>query len=334
MTLKQPHIFIVEDTEAARLDRWLKRQIPNLGQGLLEKLLRQGKIKLNDKKTKSSERIQSGDVISLFIDLDSLQEKLETLEAAAPRNPFPKPELLLSADEISWLDSIVIWEDEDFLVLNKPSGLAVQGGSKTHEHIDGYLQALGKIKNQRYRLVHRLDRDTSGVFVVAKTLEMATHLTALFKESNVHKIYWAIVLDHPKPGIGKIKAPLIKQGGEFEKIVVDEKQGKKAITIYRTIKKLTAHRDPDLTWLELNPETGRTHQIRVHCAHIGCPVLGDGKYGGKEATRYTKTMHLHARSIVVTNKDGNRFTFTAPPPRHFEDTLLHYGIEWSKNLHS
>lgn len=331
MTLKQPHNFIVDATETTRLDRWIKRQIPHLGQALLEKLLRQGKIKLNDKKIKSSERVQNGDVITLFLDLETLQEKLET---DAPRDPFPKPELLLSADEIAWLESIVIWEDEDFLVLNKPSGLAAQGGTKTHDHVDGYLQAWGKIKNQRYRLVHRLDRDTSGVFVVAKTLEMATHLTALFKEGNIHKIYWAIVLNHPKPGIGKIKASLIKQGGDREKVVVDEKNGKKAITIYRTVKKLISRRGPDMTWLELNPETGRTHQIRVHCTHIGCPVLGDGKYGGKEATKHTKMMHLHARSIVVTNKDGNRFTFTAPPPLHFEETLLYYDIEWSKNLHS
>lgn len=330
MSPKQPHVFIVENTEITRLDRWLKRQIPHLGQGLLEKLLRQGKIKLNEKKVKSSTRVQNDDVISLFVDINKLQEQLET--TAPPEKPAAIP--LLTQDEIAWLESLIIWEDEDFLVLNKPSGLAAQGGSKTLKHVDGYLQALGKIKKQRYRLVHRLDRDTSGVFVVAKTLEMATHLTTLFKEGNVQKTYWAVVVNHPKPGIGKIKAPLIKQKGDKEKMMVDEKYGKKAITVYRTVKKLIGKRGQDLTWLELNPETGRTHQIRVHCEYMGCPILGDGKYGGKEATQMTKTMHLHARAITVTNKDGNRFTFIAPPPKHFEETLLAYNIDWSKHLHS
>lgn len=330
MLPKQPHVFIVETTESTRIDRWLKRQIPHLGQGLLEKLLRQGKIKLNDKKIKSGTRVQNSDVISLFIDIDKLQEQLET--AAPPEKPAAIP--LLTPDEIAWLESLVIWEDEDFLVLNKPGGLAAQGGSKTLKHVDGYLQALGKIKKQRYRLVHRLDRDTSGVFVIAKTLEMATHLTALFKEGTVQKTYWAIVVNHPKPGIGKIKVPLLKQGGDKEKMIVDEKHGKKAVTVYRTVKKLIGRREPDLTWLELTPQTGRTHQLRVHCEYMGCPILGDGKYGGKEATQTTKTMHLHARAITVTNKDGNRFTFIAPPPKHFEETLLAYNIDWSKHLHS
>ncbi|WP_052045820.1 RluA family pseudouridine synthase [Candidatus Paracaedibacter symbiosus] len=330
MPPKQPQIFVVEDTESARLDRWLKRQIPHLGQGLLEKLLRQGKIKLNDKKVKSSERIQNGDVVNVYIDLASLQEKLETITPVKK----PTPELALSSDEIAWLESLVIWEDEDFLVLNKPSGLAVQGGSKTTKHIDGYLQALGKIKNKRYRLVHRLDRDTSGVFIIAKTLGVATHLTELFKEGNIFKTYWAVVLGHPKPGIGKVKAPLIKEKADKEKMVVDEKHGKKAITVYRTVKKLISKRKPELTWLELNPETGRTHQIRVHCQYIGCPIIGDGKYGGREATEVSKNMHLHARAISVTDCNGNKFTFTAPPPKHFEETLLSYNIDWSKNLHS
>lgn len=330
MSTNLPHIFVIESTEPVRLDRWLKRQIPNLGQGLLEKLLRQGKIKLNDTKVKSSERVQSGDVISVYADLATLQEKLEAIAPKAKE----KAEFNLTVDEIAWLESLVIWEDEELLIINKPTGLAVQGGSKTHKHIDGYLQALGKIKNQRYRLVHRLDRDTSGVFVVAKTLEMASHLADLFKEGTTYKTYWAIVLGHPKPGTGKVKAPLIKEKGDKEKMVVDEKYGKKAVTVYRTVKKLINRRKPELTWLELNPETGRTHQIRVHCQYLGSPIIGDGKYGGKEATQISKTMHLHARAIKITDRNGNKFTFTAPPPKHFEETLLSYNIEWNKNLHS
>lgn len=323
---KSPHVFVIEGAEPVRLDRWLKRQIPHLGQGLLEKWLRQGKIKLNDTKVKSNERVQAGDVISIYADFTTLQEKPETTT--------PKTDLILSANEIAWLESLIIWEDEELLVLNKPVGLAVQGGSKTHKHLDGYLQALGKIRNQRYRLVHRLDRDTSGVFIVAKTLEMATHLATLFKERDTGKTYWAVVLGHPKPGIGKIKAALIKEKSDREKMVVDEKNGKKAVTAYRTIKKLIDKRKPELTWLELTPETGRTHQIRVHCQYLGCPIIGDGKYGGKEAIKINKTMHLHARALKIIDRNGNKFTFTAPPPVHFEETLLSYCIEWNKNLHS
>lgn len=329
MSPKQPHIFIIENTEGARLDRWLKRQFPLLSQGLLEKFLRQGKIKLNDKRVTSGARVQSEDVITIYADLKTMQER--TGKSGLPKKQ--KQEFSLSAEEISWLESLIIWEDEDFLVLNKPSGLAVQGGSKTTKHIDGYLQALGKIRNKGYRLVHRLDRDTSGVFIIAKNLETATHLTELFKEGAVQKTYWAIVLGHPKPGIGKIKAPLIKETGGREKVVVDEQHGKKALTSYQTMKKLIARNKPELTWLALNPKTGRTHQIRVHCQYIGCPIIGDGKYGGRDATDISKTMHLHARTITVTDRNGNKFTFHAPPPKHFEETLLTYNIDWNKSSH-
>lgn len=328
MPSKEPQIFIVEETESSRIDRWLKKQIPHLGQGLLEKFLRLGKIKLNQKKVKSSERVQSGDVISIYANLDELEEKAATFPSKHKKKE--QEEILLTPTDISWLESLILWEDEDILVINKPSGLAVQGGSKTLKHVDGYLQAWGKIKGHRYRLVHRLDRDTSGVFLIAKTAEMATHLTDCFKQGNVQKTYWAVVLDQPSPGIGKVKAPLLKGAqGDKEKVFVDLKHGKKAVTIYRTVKRLQDRRKPLLSWLELNPETGRTHQIRVHCQYLGCPIIGDGKYGGKEATEISKTLHLHARSITIEDRYGNNFTFTAPPPSHFVDTLMAYKIEWS-----
>lgn len=326
MLSKQPQIFIVEDTESSRLDRWLKKQIPHLGQGLLEKLLRIGKIKLNQKKAKSSERIQNGDVISIYTNLDDLEEKITPPHPKEKNKEIPT----LTAVDISWLESLILWEDEDILVLNKPSGLAVQGGSKTLKHVDGYLKSWGEIRNQRYRLVHRLDRDTSGVFLVAKTAEMATHLTDCFKQGTVKKTYWAIVMGQPQPGIGKVKAPLLKGSqGDKEKVFVDIKNGKKAVTIYRTVKRLQDRRKPLLSWLELNPETGRTHQIRVHCQYLNCPIVGDGKYGGKEAVEINKTLHLHARSISIADRYGNNFTFTAPPPPHFVETLTAYKIEWS-----
>lgn len=319
----EPKIFIIEQDDNSRLDRWIKKQIPELTQGVLEKLIRLGKIKLNGKKTKSGERLHPQDVISIYGDI--------TPFLATRTLPEEKELAPLTRDELSWFETIIIWEDEDYLVLNKPSGLAVQGGSKIKKHIDMFLQHYGQKKQCQYRLVHRIDKNTSGVLLVAKSSKVATYLTTLFKESALDKTYWAIVLDHPNPGYGIVKAPLIKTGfGDREKVVVDEKEGKKAVTHYRTIKRLVAKQKDNLTWIEACPETGRTHQIRVHCEHLGTPIVGDGKYGGPPATWIHKTLHLHARSIAFKDAHNNRFVFKAPPPEHFIETLKKYKIDWEK----
>lgn len=325
-TKTPPQIFLVEEGEGARLDRWLKRQIPHLKQSVLERLLRTGKIRLNDKKAKSGDHLQLGDTLSIHGDIS----KYTTPDTTYPEEK-KKPALLYTPEEMDCLESMIVWEDENFLVLNKPSGLAVQGGTKTVRHVDGLLVQYGHMKNCRYRLVHRIDKDTSGILVVAKTAAMATYLTECFRKGELEKTYWAIVVDHPTPGYGTIKAPLIKAGsGDREKVVVDSKLGKKAVTHYRTVKRLIAKKFPSLSWLELTPETGRTHQIRVHCAHMETPIVGDGKYGGFMSTSVNKTLHLHARSLVVRDRDGNRFKFVAPPPEHFVKTLEQYQVQWNQ----
>lgn len=321
--MAQPSVYIVEDSEGMRLDRWLKKQIPELKQSVLEKLLRTGKIKLNDAKTTASHRIVIGEVITVKEDLSKYKNVLPQLGMdAAPT---------LTPEDLEFFMSLIVWEDDDLLVINKPTGLAVQGGTKTFRHVDRYLAGYGEHKNCRYRLTHRIDRDTTGLLVVAKSSQMATHLTLQFKEGTVDKTYWAVTVDQPKPGSGVIKAPLIKAGvGDREKVVVDFDEGKKAVTEYKTIKRLEKGHLPFMAWLELKPQTGRTHQIRVHCQHLGAPILGDGKYGGKAVTDINRTLHLHARTISFNDRDGVRLTFTAPLPAHFIETLARYGVDWSK----
>lgn len=325
---QNPHNLIVEEGDGARLDRFLKRHIPYLKQGILEKLLRMGKIRLNEQKVKSGDRVQLGDVVTFFEDMSKYNTPDESIPEA------PKKEVVrYTSEEMDWFESLILWEDDLFLVINKPSGLAVQGGTKTTRHVDGFLFQYGQQKKTRYRLVHRIDRDTSGVLLIAKSADMAAYLTECFREGKIEKTYWAIVVDNPTPGYGTISVPLLKSGvGDREKVVVDRKEGKRAVTQYRSVKRLMSKKLPSLTWLELKPETGRTHQLRVHCEYMETPIIGDGKYGGFMATSVNKTLHLHARSLFVLDPEGNRFNFVAPPPEHFVKTLEKYQIEWTKVL--
>lgn len=313
----------VEDSEGMRLDRWLRKQYPTLSQGIIEKLLRLGKIRLDGKKITSGTRISIGQVVDVPDTIDAAIHKPAELKSRA----IPT----LSDEDEALLESMILWEDEEILVLNKPAGLATQGGSKTFRHLDGLLTAYGIKNNTRYRLVHRLDKDTSGVFLVAKTSDIATYLAEAFRHGEVRKIYWAIVVGQPKPGQGVINAPLLKGGdGNHEKVSVT-KGGKPAVTNYRTIKGLQKRGATEFAWLEFSPETGRTHQLRVHAAHIGYPILGDGKYGGQTATAASRQLHLHARAITFPDRStGAPLTFMAPPPVHMETTLRGFKVDWER----
>ncbi|MBM3632572.1 MAG: RluA family pseudouridine synthase [Alphaproteobacteria bacterium] len=323
--MKKPFILTlpVEDSEGMRLDRWLRKHYPTLSQGIIEKLLRLGKIRLDGKKVTSGTRLSIGQLVEVPDTIDA--------DAHKPLTPRLKPISVLTQEDEHYIESMILWEDEEVLVLNKPAGLATQGGSKTVRHLDGLLSAYGAKKGVRYRLVHRLDRDTSGVFLVAKTSDSATFLGEAFRKGAVKKIYWAIVVGQPKPGQGTINAPLLKGGdGNQEKVAVN-KAGKPAITNYRTIKGLQKRSVTEFAWLELSPETGRTHQLRVHLTYIGCPILGDGKYGGQLATAASREMHLHSRAITFPDRlTGTPLTFMAPPPSHFETTLRAYKVDWEQ----
>ncbi len=323
MTHPQPLVLIIDDNAGMRLDRWLRKRYPELRQGMLEKMLRQGKIRLNGMKVTSSTRVEEGQVITAPQEIALIQNHL-------PPKPQTKSYELTAKDK-ELIESNILWEDEDLLILNKPHNLAVQGGNKISQSLDKMLEAYGECQNIRYRLVHRLDRYTSGVFVIAKNQATAAHLTESFRLGSVEKTYWAIVLGQPKPDHGTIQNKLIKGGiGDQEKVYIDNKAGKVAITRYRTVKKLTSKKFGALAWLELYPETGRTHQIRVHCQSLNTPIIGDGKYGGREVVQISNDLHLHARSIIIRDRSGNKFEFVAPPPDHFKKTLKQYGVEWSQ----
>lgn len=322
MTQRAPLVLIVDDNFGMRLDRWLKKRYPALRQGMLEKMLRCGKIRLNSMKVESGRRVEEGQVLTLPADIEDLRED------TAPR---PAKVYDFTEKDRQFIEANILWEDEDIMAFNKPHGLAVQGGNKITQCLDKMLESYGASKNIQYRLVHRLDRYTSGVFLIAKNQQTATHLTECFRQGTVEKTYWALVLGQPKPDHGVIKNKLIKGGmGDQEKVYVDDKNGKLAITKYRTVKKLLHRRHVELAWLELYPKTGRTHQVRVHCQTMDTPIIGDGKYGGREAVEASSDLHLHARSIIVRDRNGNKFEFVAPPPDHFQDTLKRYSVEWSQ----
>jgi len=306
-----------------RIDRYIRRLYPAIPQSMLEKMLRQGKIKLDEAKVKSSVRVENGQILTTPDNLSDIlpQEREKRI----------KEDYILTKEDELMLEESIIWEDDDLLVLNKPHDLAVQGGTGTHRHLDGILQAYGQKTRTRYRLTHRLDRDTSGVIIIAKNSQAATHVTNLFRFSEVKKIYWGITMGHMDPSYGTINMPLIKsQDGDREKIAIDPKGNRPAITAYRTLKRMEGRGKVSLSWLELSPETGRTHQLRVHCLYMNCPIVGDGKYGGRDACEVSDKLHLHARSIQITDLTGAKMVFTAPPPPHMEETLRRYGIHDSE----
>jgi 23S rRNA pseudouridine955/2504/2580 synthase len=306
-----------EDAEI-RLDRWFKRHFPALGHGRLEKLLRTGQVRLDGKRAEASDRITAGQSI-----------RVPPLPAAPPPAPAAKPQRPApSAADAKFLQERVLYKDQDIIVINKPEGLAVQGGTGTSRHLDGLLDALRFEAKERPRLVHRLDKDTSGVLVLARSGRAAARLGELFRGKTVHKVYWAITVGAPKPRNGKIDQPLAKQAGPGgERVAADDEEGDRALTYYRTV----ARAGDRFAWLALEPVTGRTHQLRVHCLTLDTPILGDGKYGGAaahpESLAHARKLHLHARAITLPLLNGKTLTVTAPLPPHMRESWNFFGFE-------
>lgn len=308
----------VGETEAdLRLDRYLKQVFQGLKQGQIEKWLRTGQLRVDGKRAKSNLRLQAGQVVRI----PPLAK-----DAGAAQNPLRPPHIPLTAKELSLIRHSVLYEDDAMIVLNKPYGLAVQGGTKTFLHVDRLLDAFRQGNGYRPRLVHRLDKDTTGLLLLAKTPSAARWLTQAFRAHNIHKIYWALAVGKPEKPEGTISALIAKLSGpRGEKMEVVLENGREATTIYQLL-----DYDPktDLSWLELKPETGRTHQLRVHCMELGMPILGDGKYGGAKAhplENRTK-MHLHAYKIEFTDLKGQPKSFKAPLPEHMIDTFKRLGF--------
>jgi 23S rRNA pseudouridine955/2504/2580 synthase len=303
-----------------RLDRWFKRHFPGLGHGRLEKLLRTGQVRIDGKRARAGDRLVEGQIVRV--------PPLGAEATAPPRAPTqPQPR---QSDLDAVLGS-VLYRDEDVIALDKPAGLAVQGGTSTERHLDMMLDALRFRAKERPRLVHRLDKDTSGVLLLARSAASAAKLTAAFREKATKKIYWAVTVGVPTPRQGRIDLALGKVAGRFgERVAADPEEGKRARTLYRVVDSA----GDKAAFVALAPVTGRTHQLRVHMASVGAPILGDGKYGGAAAhlagVPGGRLLHLHARALAIPHPKGFVLTVTAPLPLPMRRTFEFFGFEEEK----
>ncbi len=299
-----------------RLDRWFKRHYPALTHGRVEKLLRTGQVRVDGARAKANMRLKAGQTLRV----PPLPEGAETPKRVPGE---------VSAKDAAFIKAMVIHRDDDMIVLNKPSGLAVQGGSKTTRHIDGMLDALKFGHEERPRLVHRLDRDTSGLLLLARNAKAAARLGHLFQAGEIEKTYWAVVHGTPRIPRGTIDAALIKTGGKgHEKMAWDDEAGRDAVTDYYTVTQAA----PRFAWLALLPRTGRTHQIRVHCAIMEHPIVGDVKYGapadfgGGDVEGLGRHLALHARKVVVPRPGQQPLTLEAALPEHMQRLFAALGF--------
>ncbi|MBB3347393.1 RluA family pseudouridine synthase [Sphingomonas sp. BK069] len=304
------------DDDGIRVDRWCKRHLDGTSFTTVAKWARTGQLRLDGARVGPGDRVQAGQVLRVP------PPEPVRVDARPERQRAP-----LSDDEIAFARELVIHRDAQALVLNKPPGLATQGGTKTTAHVDGLLDALQDESQGRPKLVHRLDKDTSGALLVARTARAAGFFAKAFSGRTAKKVYWALIVGVPSIDDGTIELPIAKQPGTGgEKMHVDEAEGQPARTRYRVIERAGNR----TAWVELQPFTGRTHQLRVHMAAIGHPIVGDGKYGGPAAFLtggISRKMHLHARRIRVDHPDGGEIDVTAELPSHFAESLASLGFE-------
>jgi 23S rRNA pseudouridine955/2504/2580 synthase len=306
---------VAPDDDGIRLDRWCKRHLPDVSFTTVAKWARTGQIRIDGARAAPGDRVEAGQQLRL--------PPAEPPRAPTRRAPERPP---LTPDQIAFAQEMVIHRDAQALVLNKPPGLATQGGTKTTEHVDALLDALTD-GDSRPKLVHRLDKDTSGALLVARTSRAAAFFAKTFSGRTAKKVYWALIVGVPSIDDGTVDLPLAKQPGTGgEKMHVDEENGQPARSRYRVIERAGNR----AAWVELQPFTGRTHQLRVHMAAIGHPIVGDGKYGGQAAFLtggISRKMHLHARRLRVDHPDGGQIDVSAELPQHFADSLASLGFE-------
>ncbi len=332
---------IGEDEAGMRLDRWFRRRFPNLPQAHLNKIVRKGEVRVSGKRAEISTRLEAGQSVRV--------PPLGLATAPASKAPPVDPR------DAEALRAMILFEDRDLMVLNKPYGLAVQGGSGTKRHIDGMLEALRDKKGERPVLVHRLDRDTSGVLLVAKSRAIAAKLGATFRSRGAKKIYWALVEGVPKPAQGRISLFLAKgpgmgdeRGGQRENRADIERMriarhgdpdAQHSVTLYTVVDKVA----PRLAWLSMRPITGRTHQLRAHCEAIGHPIIGDPKYNRRpenDPARHDPLravppgvepkLHLLARRLVLPHPRGGVIDVVAPLPEHMKKSFDMFGFDISQ----
>jgi 23S rRNA pseudouridine955/2504/2580 synthase len=304
-----------DDEDGMRLDRWFATHFPQLGFGRLQKLIRNGEVKVDKAKVTTNTRLAPG----------------QTVRIPPIDDPDTVKPVKINNGDAEFLRGLILYEDDDIYVFNKPHGLAVQGGSGTKRHLDGMLKSLPTAKGEAPRLVHRLDRDTSGCLVVAKTKAAASHFGTVFRSRSARKIYWAIVAGNPHPQQGEISCFLARQStadGEQMVIVKNGTPGAQHSMSYYSTTDTASRR---FAWVTLKPVTGRTHQLRVHMAQLGTPIIGDPRYFNIEnwqgAPGLSEGLHLHARRIAIPLRNGKRLDISAPLPPHMRQSFETLGFD-------
>lgn len=300
-------IKIKPEDDGMRLNRWFLREYPALSLSRLQKLLRTKQIKVEGKRAETSTRLSAGQELRIP-PLDN--------EKALPENK------VLSKNDADFITSLVIYKDKDIIVINKPSGLAVQGGTNTTRHVDGMLEALKFELNEKPKLVHRIDKNTSGILVLARNRKSADMLTKAFREKKINKTYLALVRGCPEPKEGIIEYNLEKVGEKME--VVED--GQKALTEIKVLD----NTGKKFALVEAHPLTGRTHQIRAHLEAIGTPIVGDDKYFGEKRERFQQIqdkLYLHAYKIDLSDIYNKKTVITADLPKHFVEACQFFGLE-------
>ncbi|MHC9234661.1 RluA family pseudouridine synthase [Pseudooceanicola sp. 502str34] len=341
MTSKVQTITVGPGDGGQRLDRWLRRLFPHVPQGRIEKMCRKGELRVDGGRVKANTRLEAGQDV-----------RIPPLPEPEPEGKAPKPrEPKVSDADAKLIQSCVIYRDDQVIAINKPAGLPTQGGSKQTRHVDGLAEALKFGFEEKPRLVHRLDKDTSGVLLLARDRATAQALTAALRHKQTRKIYWALVAGVPTPYLGEIRYGLMKapghgKGGEGEKMIavhprdIDKTpDAKRAHTLYATLYRVASR----AAWVAMEPLTGRTHQLRAHMAEIGHPIIGDGKYGGSGQENLgdgwgaqlggiiSKKLHLHARSMTFEHPVTHKMiTVTAPLPEHMAHSWETFG--WTEDL--
>jgi len=308
--------------DGLRLDRWFKIHFPNVTYGYLQKLLRSGQVRVDSRRVQANARLESGQHIRVP----------KVVREPPKAAPSVKPPPGLSKADRDFIESLILFEDDHVLVLDKPYGIAVQGGTGTRRHLDGILAGMADRFGDRPRLVHRLDRDTTGVLLIAKHRDAAAKLGRVFQTRSAAKTYWALVKGVPKPSQGKIEAALVKATGPDGDRVRKAQPGEQdeamhATTHYSVIDRV-AHK---VAWVSLKPVTGRQHQLRAHMAMIGHPILGDSKYAGDKdlpVAGIDARLHLHARRLVLPHPyEKRKIDVTAPLPSHMQATFDLLGLD-------
>lgn len=315
------NIRVKADEAGLRLDRWFKVHFPDVGYGYLQKLLRSGQVRVDSKRVEAGTRLDAGQEVRVP---HAAREKSKAVSE-------PRAATTSKADR-AFIESLILYEDEHVLVLNKPFGLAVQGGSGTSRHLDGMLEGMVDRFGDRPRLVHRLDRDTTGVLLIAKHRQAASKLGRIFQTRSAAKTYWALVRGVPSPRQGKIEDPLVKAAGPDGDRVRKARPGEQdqamhATTHYSVIDRVS-HK---ASWVSLKPVTGRQHQLRAHMALIKHPIIGDPKYMAGEhglIDAVVEQLHLHARRLIIPHPiTGAKLDVTAPLPLHMRKTWEMLGFD-------